>query len=111
ISNYSPILLLDEPTNHLDKIGKDYLNNILKYYYGTLIIVSHDRALIDQIADTIWDIQEDGKIRVFKGNYTQYQNQYEQEQLEQQRKYEQYISEKQRLSQASKAKRNQAQQM
>ncbi|HGZ9769022.1 TPA: ABC-F type ribosomal protection protein Msr(A) [Staphylococcus aureus] len=111
ISNYSPILLLDEPTNHLDKIGKDYLNNILKYYYGTLIIVSHDRALIDQIADTIWDIQEDGTIRVFKGNYTQYQNQYEQEQLEQQRKYEQYISEKQRLSQASKAKRNQAQQM
>lgn len=111
ISNYSPILLLDEPTNHLDKIGKDYLNNILKYYYGTLIIVSHDRALIDQIADTIWDIQEDGTIRVFKGNYTQYQNQYEQEQLEQQRQYEQYISEKQRLSQASKAKRNQAQQM
>ena len=78
ISNYSPILLLDEPTNHLDKIGKDYLKNILKYYYGTLIIVSHDRALIDQIADTIWDIQEDGTIRVF---------------------------------QASKAKRNQAQQM
>ncbi|PTF34466.1 macrolide efflux ABC transporter Msr(A) [Staphylococcus cohnii] len=111
ISNYSPILLLDEPTNHLDKIGKDYLNNILKYYYGTLIIVSHDRALIDQIADTIWDIQEDGTIRVFKDNYTQYQNQYEQEQLEQQRQYEQYISEKQRLSQASKAKRNQAQQM
>ena len=70
ISNYSPILLLDEPTNHLDKIGKDYLKNILKYYYGTLIIVSHDRALIDQIADTIWDIQEDGTIRVFKGNYT-----------------------------------------
>ena len=93
ISNYSPILLLDEPTNHLDKIGKDYLKNILKYYYGTLIIVSHDRALIDQIADTIWDIQEDGTIRVFKGNYTQYQNQYEQEQLEQQRQYEQYISE------------------
>ncbi|WP_069723854.1 ATP-binding cassette domain-containing protein [Staphylococcus hominis] len=88
ISNYSPILLLDEPTNHLDKIGKDYLKNI-----------------------TIWDIQEDGTIRVFKGNYTQYQNQYEQEQLEQQRQYEQYISEKQRLSQASKAKRNQAQQM
>ncbi|MFH4934306.1 ABC-F type ribosomal protection protein Msr(A) [Staphylococcus cohnii] len=111
ISDYSPILLLDEPTNHLDKIGKDYLNNILKYYYGTLIIVSHDRALIDQIADTIWDIQEDGTIRVFKGSYTQYQNQYEQEQLEQQRQYEQYVSEKQRLSQASKAKRNQAQQM
>ncbi|MGS0657732.1 ABC-F type ribosomal protection protein Msr(A) [Staphylococcus arlettae] len=111
LSNYSPILLLDEPTNHLDNYGKDYLYNILKYYYGTLIIVSHDRALIDQIADTIWDIQEDGTIRVFKGNYTQYQNQYEQEQLEQQRQYEQYISEKQRLSQASKAKRNQAQQM
>lgn len=111
ISNYSPILLLDEPTNHLDKLAKDYLNDILKYYYGTLIIVSHDRELIDQIADTIWDIQEDGTIRVFKGNYTQYQNQCEQEQIEQQHQYEQYISEKQRLYQASKAKRDQAQQM
>lgn len=111
LSNYSPILLLDEPTNHLDKYGKDYLYNILKYYYGTLILVSHDRDLIDQIADTIWDIQEDGTIRVFKGNYTQYQKQHEQEQLEQQRQYEQYISEKQRLYQASKAKRKQAQQM
>ena len=111
LSNYSPILLLDEPTNHLDKYGKDYLYNILKYYYGTLILVSHDRDLIDQIADTIWDIQADGTIRVFKGNYTQYQKQHEQEQLEQQRQYEQYISEKQRLYQASKAKRKQAQQM
>ena len=111
LSNYSPILLLDEPTNHLDNYGKDYLYNILKYYYGTLIVVSHDRALIDQIADTIWDIQADGTIRVFKGNYSQYQQQREQEQLEQQRQYEQYISEKQRLYQASKAKRKQAQQM
>ncbi len=48
-----------------------------------LIIVSHDRALIDQIANTILDIQEDGTIRVFKGNYTQYQNQYEQALMEQ----------------------------
>lgn len=111
LSNYSPILLLDEPTNHLDNYGKDYLYNILKYYYGTLIVVSHDRALIDQIADTIWDIQADGTIRVFKGNYSQYQQQREQEHLEQQRQYDQYVCEKQRLSQASKTKRKQAQQM
>lgn len=111
ISNYSPILLLDEPTNHLDNFGKDYLNNILKYYYGTLIMVSHDRTLIDQIVNTIWDIQLDGTVRVYKGNYTQYQNQLKQERLEQQRQYEQYTNEKQRLSQASKTKQNQAQQM
>ncbi|MES3642724.1 ATP-binding cassette domain-containing protein, partial [Staphylococcus saprophyticus] len=94
ISNYSPILLLDEPTNHLDNFGKDYLNNILKYYYGTLIMVSHDRTLIDQIVNTIWDIQLDGTVRVYKGNYTQYQNQLKQERLEQQRQYEQYTNEK-----------------
>ena len=82
-----------------------------KYKLANVISNYSPILLIDQIADTIWDIQEDGTIRVFKGNYTQYQNQYEQEQLEQQRQYEQYISEKQRLSQASKAKRNQAQQM
>ena len=64
-----------------------------------LIIVSHDRAFIDQIADTIWDIQEDDNN---KSVYTQYQNQYEQEQLEQQR-HEQYISENKDCP--SKAKR------
>ncbi|MGF3993416.1 macrolide efflux ABC transporter Msr(A), partial [Staphylococcus aureus] len=86
------------------------LKKIIKYNYGTVSIVSDNRARIDQIADTMWDIQKDGTRRVFKGNDTQYKNQYEQEQLEQQRQYEQYIREKQRLSQASKAKRNQAQQ-
>lgn len=60
ISNYSPILLLDEPTNHLDKNGIDYLADTLKYYYGTLIMVTHNRALIDDIVDTIWEIQNDG---------------------------------------------------
>lgn len=109
ISNYSPILLLDEPTNHLDKNGIDYLADTLKYYYGTLIMVTHNRALIDDIVDKIWEIQNDGTIRVFKGNYSQYHAQLEQEYIEHSRQYQQYQSEKTRLTKASEEKHKQAQ--
>lgn len=109
ISNYRPILLLDEPTNHMDKNGIDYLIDYLKFYYGTLILVSHNRYLIDEVVDTIWDIQHDGKIRVFKGNYSQYLEQINLEKIEQKREYEQYENEKRRLNKASIEKHKQAQ--
>ncbi|MCY1038372.1 ABC-F type ribosomal protection protein [Staphylococcus nepalensis] len=111
ISNYSPILLLDEPTNHLDYASVDYLIQTLKFYYGTLIIVSHDRDVLDEVVDTIWDIQNDGTIRVFKGNYSQYERQLELENMEQQRQYDNYINEKKRLAHASDNKRKKAQQI
>ncbi|NWK84611.1 ABC-F type ribosomal protection protein [Staphylococcus sp. GSSP0090] len=109
ISDYRPILLLDEPTNHMDSNGIEYLINHLKYYYGTLILVSHNRYLIDKVVDTIWEIQNNGKIRVFKGNYSQYQEQIKLEEIEQKKEYEQYENEKRRLKKASVEKRKQAQ--
>ena len=57
-------------------------------------MVTHNRALIDDIVDTIWEVQNDGTIRVFKGNYSQYHAQLEQEYIEHSRQYQQYQSEK-----------------
>lgn len=62
------VLLLDEPTNHLDIPAQEVLQESLERFDGTLIIVSHDRYLIDRLATQIWEIQ-DGSLQVFKGGY------------------------------------------
>lgn len=65
------ILLLDEPTNHLDLKNHRSLIKMLKTYYGTLIIVSHDVELLHDLINIFWHI-EDGKINIFSGNYDDY---------------------------------------
>ena len=65
------LLLLDEPDNHLDLDGKDFLANFIRNYPGAVIIVSHDRYLLDLIVDDIVDL-EDGNLTVFAGNYSEY---------------------------------------
>lgn len=62
------LLVLDEPTNHLDILSCEALQNALDEYEGTLIAVSHDRYLINSLADRILYLMPDG-IREFKGNY------------------------------------------
>lgn len=64
-------LLLDEPTNHLDIQSCEALENALRQYEGTLLIVSHDRYLINKIADRIYALCPDG-ARAFDGNYDAY---------------------------------------
>jgi ATP-binding cassette subfamily F protein 3 len=64
-------LLLDEPTNHLDLHSTELLIDALNRYEGTIILVSHDRYFISQIANKIWEIR-DGEIKEFKGNYEEY---------------------------------------
>ena len=61
-------LLLDEPTNHLDIISCEALQDALKEYEGTLLIVSHDRYLINSLADKIYYLTPKG-IKIFEGNY------------------------------------------
>ena len=61
-------LLLDEPTNHLDINSCEALQNALSEYEGTLLIVSHDRYLINSLADKIFYLTPDG-IESFEGNY------------------------------------------
>lgn len=107
LSNYQLGLLLDEPTTHLDKAGIDYLISELQYYYGTLLVVSHDRYFLDKIAEKIWEVA-DGTIKVYHGNYSDYAEQKEAELEEQANAYEQFNKEKQRLEQAVKVKQAQA---
>jgi ATP-binding cassette subfamily F protein 3 len=64
-------LLLDEPTNHLDIPAQEVLQEGLERFQGTLLLVSHDRYLIDRLATQIWEVRE-GTLRVFKGTYQEY---------------------------------------
>ncbi|MGN0632813.1 MAG: ribosomal protection-like ABC-F family protein [Oscillospiraceae bacterium] len=65
------LLILDEPTNHLDFKTLIWLENYLKTYKGSIIIVSHDRYFLDKICTRICEI-ENGVITSFKGNYSAY---------------------------------------
>ena len=65
------LLIMDEPTNHLDLKSKDMLKNALLQYDGTLIVVSHDRHFLQNLADKIFEFK-DGKVREFLGNIDEY---------------------------------------
>jgi ATP-binding cassette, subfamily F, member 3 len=65
------VLLLDEPDNHLDLPGKAYLESIIRNYPGAVVLVSHDRYLLDAVVTQIVEI-EDGCLTSFSGNYTEY---------------------------------------
>ncbi|MBL8062323.1 MAG: ABC-F family ATP-binding cassette domain-containing protein, partial [Anaerolineales bacterium] len=65
------ILLLDEPDNHLDLPGKMYLEKLIREYDGSVVIISHDRYLLDAAVSHIAEL-EDGKLTVFTGNYTDF---------------------------------------
>jgi len=65
------VLLLDEPDNHLDMPGKAYLEKLIQEYPGAVVIISHDRYILDAVATHIAEI-EDGKITTFGGNYTEF---------------------------------------
>lgn len=65
------ILLLDEPDNHLDLAGKTYLERLIREYGGTVVIVSHDRYLLDAIVTHIAEL-EDGRLMMFSGDYSSY---------------------------------------
>jgi ATP-binding cassette subfamily F protein 3 len=65
------LLVLDEPTNHLDIAARDALEAVLRDYAGALLFVSHDRAFIDAVADTVWEVRG-GAVRAHSGGYSAY---------------------------------------
>jgi len=65
------IMLLDEPTNHLDSYSVEWLEEFLRTYKKTVLIISHDRYFLDRTAEKILEI-ENGKGKLYKGNYTSY---------------------------------------
>lgn len=66
-------LILDEPTNHLDIQSVNILIQALQQYEGTFILVSHDRYLLDEVANKIWFI-EDQQIKEYPGTYAEYED-------------------------------------
>ena len=67
----SNLLLLDEPTNHLDIPSQEILEAVLADFPGTILLVSHDRYLIDALATQIWSVSE-GQLEVFQGSWSEY---------------------------------------
>jgi ATP-binding cassette subfamily F protein 3 len=65
------LLLLDEPTNHLDLRATEWFEDYLVKYKKGLVLVSHDRFLLDGVVETIWEI-EDQKLTEYPGNYSSY---------------------------------------
>ena len=66
------LLLLDEPTNHLDISSQEILQSVLDAYQGTILLVTHDRYLVDALATQIWEINPDeSQMTVFNGTYSQ----------------------------------------
>ena len=110
LSEYKLGLLLDEPTAHLDQKSIDLLIDELKYYYGTLIFVSHDRHLINHIANKIWEVSA-GHVKEYNGNFDDYEVQKSQEKLENERQYHSILDEKKRLEAAARKQMEKADKM
>jgi ATP-binding cassette subfamily F protein 3 len=74
------LLLLDEPTNHLDIPSQEILQSVLDAYQGTILLVTHDRYLVDALATQIWEINPDeSQMIVFHGTYSQRKEEREKE--------------------------------
>jgi len=63
------LLLLDEPTNHLDLDSLTWVEQFLKNYNGSMVIISHDRTFLDKVTETTWELSF-GRIDIYKGNYS-----------------------------------------
>jgi ATP-binding cassette subfamily F protein 3 len=71
--SHANLLLLDEPTNHLDLPSQEILQTVLAGFQGTILLVTHDRYLIDALATQIWEVDPDqAALNVFNGTYTEY---------------------------------------
>lgn len=80
------LLLLDEPDNHLDLPAKRALEHIIRTYPGCVVIISHDRYLLDEVATQIAEL-ENGRLTLYHGNYTAYANERAIRRLRQQQLY------------------------
>jgi len=95
------LLLLDEPDNHLDLAGKMYLEQFLREYNGGVVLVSHDRFLLDLVVDEITEL-EGGIITRFPGNYSEYAVEKEHQRALQEKRFADQQKETHRLEQSAK---------
>ncbi|MGI6239441.1 MAG: ribosomal protection-like ABC-F family protein [Christensenellales bacterium] len=90
------VLLADEPTTDLDAQGVERLEKRLREYEGAIVLISHDRALLDALCTKIAQL-EDGRLTVFPGNYSAYRQELERRRAHQQFKYDSYRAEQGRI--------------
>ncbi|MBM7866000.1 ribosomal protection-like ABC-F family protein [Heliomicrobium gestii] len=103
----SGILLADEPTANLDLAGARLLESRLMAYDGAILLVSHDRELLDRLCNRILEI-ENGCVRLFEGSYAAYRDQKRTEAAQQMAEYTAYVEERERLEAAMREKSQQA---
>ena len=99
------LVIADEPTSNLDQKSISILEEMLKKHKGSLLLVSHDRDFLDALCNKIVEL-EDGKIKIYNGNYRTYLKIKEEERKRQEFEYEQFVSEKKRLEASKTQKMN-----
>ena len=105
LSENKKLIIADEPTSNLDSNSIETLEDMLKNYSGALLLVSHDRNLLDSLCNTIVEIKE-GKLNIYNGNYSKYIELKKAEKARENTEYNQYINEKRRLEEAIVSKEN-----
>ncbi|MDR2035589.1 MAG: ABC-F family ATP-binding cassette domain-containing protein [Coriobacteriales bacterium] len=81
------LLLLDEPTNHLDLESVRWLESFLKSYEGAVVVVSHDRAFMDNMVSRVWSIENE-RIQLYRGTYSAFERAREKERVLRQQAYD-----------------------
>ncbi|WP_411501071.1 ribosomal protection-like ABC-F family protein [Bacillus thuringiensis] len=103
------LLLLDEPTNHLDLFAVEWLEQFLKEYNGTVMVISHDRYFLDEVVMKIFDL-EDGEIHVYHTNYSQFVEEKEERLLQEFQAYQEQQKKIKKMKEAIKRLREWANQ-
>lgn len=93
------LLLLDEPGSHLDVEALEWLENLLSHYKGAVLIISHDRHLLDRVVNRILEL-EFGNLRQYNGNYTYYIDQKERQRVKQ---HYDYVNQQQEITHLKEA--------
>lgn len=109
-SSQAPLLFADEPTTNLDTQGVELLEKMMAGYRGAILMISHDRTLLDRVCTQIWELDH-GRLRVFDGNYSDWAAQKERERSFQEFEYQQYQKEKKRLEKAADSLQRKGQKM
>lgn len=109
-SKHAPLLFADEPTTNLDMSGVRLLEKMLAGYRGAVLMVSHDRVMLNKVCNQIWELEE-GRLTVFHGNYSDWLQQKKLERDFKEFEYDQYQKEKKRLEKTAETLQRKSQKM
>ena len=96
LENEKPLIFADEPTSNVDIEGIKIMESMLEEFRGALVLISHDRSFLDRLCNKIIEI-ENGKIKIYHGNFSEYKIQKDKELERAHFEYDQYVREKRRL--------------